>query len=156
MSAKPALVEPQPNDPNNLVPVQMIFCLKQKNAKKINSHRWLFNAFGKQLQPDVVCLLDAGTKPGTSSDLRLRSGRSPLIKSAADFSRKTIDLLLVGSFSPQCQSWWSGRRDTCYVGSRWTKVVEPSRTFWCFSFFSYQIWSPFQFNQVAAQNFEWV
>ncbi|CEQ39616.1 SPOSA6832_01176 [Sporobolomyces salmonicolor] len=67
MSPKPALVEPHPNDPNNLVPVQFIFCLKQKNAKKINSHRWLFNAIGKHLQPDVVCLLDAGTKPGKRS-----------------------------------------------------------------------------------------
>lgn len=53
--------------PNNLVPVQMIFCLKQKNQKKINSHRWLFNAVGRHLNPDVVCLLDAGTKPGKRS-----------------------------------------------------------------------------------------
>lgn len=45
----------------------MIFCLKQKNAKKINSHRWLFNAVGRHLNPDVVCLLDAGTKPGKRS-----------------------------------------------------------------------------------------
>lgn len=45
----------------------MIFCLKQKNAKKINSHRWLFNAIGRHLKPDVVCLLDAGTKPGKRS-----------------------------------------------------------------------------------------
>lgn len=67
MSPKPALVEPHPGDPNNLVPVQMIFCLKQKNAKKINSHRWLFNAIGRHLNPDVVCLLDAGTKPGKRS-----------------------------------------------------------------------------------------
>ncbi|KAJ8294291.1 Chitin synthase 1 [Rhodotorula toruloides] len=67
VSPKPALVEPHPNDPNNLVPVQMIFCLKQKNAKKINSHRWLFNAIGRHLKPDVVCLLDAGTKPGKRS-----------------------------------------------------------------------------------------
>ncbi|BGP48579.1 hypothetical protein JCM10450v2_004455 [Rhodotorula kratochvilovae] len=67
VSPKPALVEPHPGDPNNLVPVQMIFCLKQKNAKKINSHRWLFNALGRHLKPDVVCLLDAGTKPGKRS-----------------------------------------------------------------------------------------
>lgn len=67
VSPKPALVEPHPGDPNNLVPVQMIFCLKQKNAKKINSHRWLFNAIGRHLNPDVVCLLDAGTKPGKRS-----------------------------------------------------------------------------------------
>ncbi|KAI8843154.1 chitin synthase-domain-containing protein [Chytridium lagenaria] len=31
------------------VPVQILFCLKEKNAKKINSHRWFFNAFGPLL-----------------------------------------------------------------------------------------------------------
>lgn len=63
----PRSLTPSERSPNNLVPVQMIFCLKQKNAKKINSHRWLFNAIGKHLQPEVVCLLDAGTKPGKRS-----------------------------------------------------------------------------------------
>ncbi|WFD30685.1 chitin synthase [Malassezia sp. CBS 17886] len=46
-----------------LVPVQILFCLKEKNAKKINSHRWFFNAFSKVLQPNVCILLDVGTKP---------------------------------------------------------------------------------------------
>ena len=46
------------------MPVQIIFCLKQENSKKINSHRWLFNAIGKQLNPEICVLLDAGTKPG--------------------------------------------------------------------------------------------
>ena len=54
-----------------LPPVQMIFCLKQKNSKKINSHRWLFNAFGRILNPEVCILLDAGTKPGPKSLLYL-------------------------------------------------------------------------------------
>ncbi|KAE8209951.1 hypothetical protein CF327_g6124 [Tilletia walkeri] len=63
----PALVQPHGDDINNLVPVQMIFCLKQKNAKKINSHRWLFNAIGRQLQPEICILIDAGTKPGHKS-----------------------------------------------------------------------------------------
>lgn len=49
----------------------MIFCLKQKNSKKINSHRWLFNAFSRILNPEVVILLDAGTKPGPKSLLSL-------------------------------------------------------------------------------------
>jgi len=49
----------------------MMFCLKQKNAKKINSHRWLFNAFGRILNPEVCLLLDAGTKPGPKSILYL-------------------------------------------------------------------------------------
>lgn len=63
----PALVQPHRDDPSNLVPVQMIFCLKQRNSKKINSHRWLFNAIGKQLQPEICILIDAGTKPGHKS-----------------------------------------------------------------------------------------
>lgn len=65
------LVRPQADDPNNLPPVQMIFCLKQKNSKKINSHRWLFNGFCRILNPEVVILIDAGTKPGKKSLLAL-------------------------------------------------------------------------------------
>ncbi|KAF5855258.1 Chitin synthase 2 [Aspergillus alliaceus] len=65
------LVRPQGNDPSNLPPVQMIFCLKQKNSKKINSHRWLFNAFSRILNPEVCILIDAGTKPGKKSLLAL-------------------------------------------------------------------------------------
>ncbi|KAI0640023.1 chitin synthase 2 [Trametes polyzona] len=48
-------------------PVQIIFCLKEQNKKKLNSHRWFFNAFGPLIQPNVCILLDVGTKPtGTS------------------------------------------------------------------------------------------
>ncbi|CAN6674049.1 chitin synthase 2 [Trichomonascus vanleenenianus] len=50
-----------------IVPVQMVFCLKEKNAKKINSHRWLFNAFCPVLDPNVCVLLDVGTKPSSTS-----------------------------------------------------------------------------------------
>ncbi|KAH9961842.1 glycosyltransferase family 2 protein [Russula compacta] len=50
-----------------IVPVQIIFCLKEKNQKKINSHRWFFNAFGPILQPNVCVLLDVGTMPGPTS-----------------------------------------------------------------------------------------
>lgn len=68
VDSKPSLMTPQEgNEAGNLVPVQMIFCLKQKNSKKINSHRWLFNAIGKQLNPEVCILIDAGTKPGPKS-----------------------------------------------------------------------------------------
>ncbi|KAJ5198069.1 chitin synthase I [Penicillium cinerascens] len=48
-------------------PVQLIFCLKEKNQKKINSHRWFFQAFGRVLDPNICVLLDAGTKPGGDS-----------------------------------------------------------------------------------------
>lgn len=64
IDATPQLVQPQPGDPNDIVPVQIIFCLRQVNTKKVNSHRWLFNAIGRQLDPEICVLLDAGTKPG--------------------------------------------------------------------------------------------
>ncbi|TFK43571.1 glycosyltransferase family 2 protein [Crucibulum laeve] len=67
VDATPQLVLPQASDPNNLVPVQIIFVLKAKNQKKINSHRWLFNAIGKILNPEICVLIDAGTKPGHKS-----------------------------------------------------------------------------------------
>ncbi|KAI9208366.1 glycosyltransferase family 2 protein [Polychytrium aggregatum] len=48
-------------------PIQTIFCMKEKNAKKINSHRWFFNAFASTLNPEVCVLLDVGTKPDAGS-----------------------------------------------------------------------------------------
>jgi chitin synthase len=37
-----------------VVPTQILFCLKEKNQKKINSHRWFFNAFANMLQVSVA------------------------------------------------------------------------------------------------------
>ncbi|KAF8733443.1 hypothetical protein AX14_003877 [Amanita brunnescens Koide BX004] len=54
-----------------IVPTQIIFCMKEKNQKKINSHRWFFNAFGSMLQPNVCVLLDVGTRPSNTSLYRL-------------------------------------------------------------------------------------
>ncbi|KAH7270997.1 chitin synthase [Fusarium solani] len=62
------------NNPKNLFPAQLVFCFKQANTKKINSHRWLFNAFGRILNPEVVVLFDAGTKPSPRSLLALWEG----------------------------------------------------------------------------------
>ncbi|GJE84976.1 glycosyltransferase family 2 protein [Phanerochaete sordida] len=67
VDASPQLVVPQGEDPNNLVPVQIILVIKAKNQKKINSHRWLFNAIGRMLEPEICVLIDAGTKPGRKS-----------------------------------------------------------------------------------------
>ncbi|KAL5485273.1 hypothetical protein ACEPAI_7915 [Sanghuangporus weigelae] len=50
-----------------IVPTQIIFCLKEKNQKKINSHRWFFNAFAPLLRPNVCVLIDVGTRPGHKS-----------------------------------------------------------------------------------------
>ena len=54
-----------------LVPVQVLLCIKEHNRKKINSHRWAFNAFGQILLPNVCVLLDVGTKPRARSIYRL-------------------------------------------------------------------------------------
>jgi chitin synthase len=69
-----------------IVPTQIIFCMKEKNQKKINSHRWFFNAFASLLQvslgvppwhlrvmaynsrqPNICVLIDVGTRPSTKS-----------------------------------------------------------------------------------------
>ncbi|KAJ0413184.1 chitin synthase-domain-containing protein [Aspergillus carlsbadensis] len=71
VTANQQLVRPHGSEPTNLPPVQFIFCLKQRNSKKINSHRWLLNAFSRILNPEIIILLDAGTKPGPKSLLAL-------------------------------------------------------------------------------------
>jgi chitin synthase len=50
-----------------MMPVQVLFCMKEKNARKLNSHRWFFNAFSPLLNPNVCVLLDVGTRPGGKS-----------------------------------------------------------------------------------------
>ncbi|KAI8620198.1 chitin synthase-domain-containing protein [Chytriomyces sp. MP71] len=52
---------------DKLVPCQTIFLLKEKNAKKINSHRWFFKAVCDSLDPEVCILIDVGTKPTKKS-----------------------------------------------------------------------------------------
>lgn len=50
-------------DPADSVPCQTIFCLKEKNQKKINSHRWFLTAICKVLDPTICVFLDAGAIP---------------------------------------------------------------------------------------------
>ncbi|CAG8649522.1 25903_t:CDS:2, partial [Gigaspora rosea] len=52
---------------SEVVPIQVLFCLKEKEAKKINSYQWFFNAFGTVLQPNICVLIDVGTEPGPKS-----------------------------------------------------------------------------------------
>lgn len=54
-------------------PVQFILIIKAKNQKKINSHRWIFNAIGGMLEPEVCVLIDAGTKPAADAIYHLWS-----------------------------------------------------------------------------------
>lgn len=79
------IVTPTGEVSQGTIPVQIIFCLKEQNKKKLNSHRWFFNAFGPLINPngesdhmvrvgdvlidiclnvhEVCILLDVGTKP---------------------------------------------------------------------------------------------
>lgn len=67
----------------NTVPVQLLFCLKEQNQKKINSHRWAFEGFAELLQPNIVTLLDAGTMSGKDSIYQLwREFRNPQVGGA--------------------------------------------------------------------------
>ena len=52
---------------DGIVPTQIVFIIKQKNAKKINSHKWFFDAVCEVIDPEVVLLLDVGTKPSETS-----------------------------------------------------------------------------------------
>lgn len=69
---------------SGIPPVQFIFCLKERNAKKINSHRWFFNAFCPLLNPKVCLLVDVGTRPMQGSIYRLWKAfeRNPMIAGA--------------------------------------------------------------------------
>ena len=43
--------------------INFMFCIKQRNDGKINSHRWFFQAICKYLKPQYCLLLDIGTRP---------------------------------------------------------------------------------------------
>ncbi|CAI2181958.1 6510_t:CDS:2 [Funneliformis geosporum] len=84
----------------NIPPIQTLFLLKEKNAKKINSHRWFFNAFAAQLNPNICILLDVGTKPTHSSIYHLWKAfdRDPNVGGACgevttELGRKCINLV---------------------------------------------------------------
>lgn len=75
----------------NSSPVQMIFCLKEKNLRKINSHRWAFQAFGLILMPKVVMLLDCGTTPAKDAFYYLwRAFRDPNVAGACGEMRASL------------------------------------------------------------------
>ncbi|KAH7108554.1 chitin synthase-domain-containing protein [Auriculariales sp. MPI-PUGE-AT-0066] len=54
-----------------IMPTQILLLIKENNARKINSHRWCLNAFARVLQPNIVILLDVGTRPGHKSLYKL-------------------------------------------------------------------------------------
>lgn len=55
----------------NIPPIQIAFLLKERNQKKLNSHRWALNAISPILEPNICVLLDVGTRPGPDSIYKL-------------------------------------------------------------------------------------
>ena len=43
--------------------LNFIFCVKQKNKRKLNTHLWFFGGFCEYIQPKFVMLIDVGTMP---------------------------------------------------------------------------------------------
>ena len=43
--------------------LQLIFCVKHKNKRKLNTHLWFFGGFCEFIQPKFVMLIDVGTMP---------------------------------------------------------------------------------------------
>jgi chitin synthase len=80
------------NHIKHIVPTQIIFVLKEKNAKKINSHKWFFEAICETINPEVTMLLDVGTKPETESLWHLYRAfeRNPLVGGACGEIRAEI------------------------------------------------------------------
>ncbi|KAF0366322.1 glycosyltransferase family 2 protein [Gigaspora margarita] len=85
---------------HTIPPIQIMLCLKEKNAKKLNSHRWSFNSFAALLKPKICILLDVGTKPLKTSIYQLWKAfdRDPHVGSACgeikvDLGRKCKNLL---------------------------------------------------------------
>lgn len=75
----------------NSNPVQFLFCLKEKNSRKINSHRWCFQSFCPILNPKVVMLLDCGTQPSKDAFYHLwRSFHDPNVAGACGEMRASL------------------------------------------------------------------
>ncbi|CAG8524650.1 9001_t:CDS:2 [Gigaspora margarita] len=81
----------------NILPVQIMLCLKEKNAKKLNSHRWSFNAFAALLKPNIS--FDSNHNVGSAcGEIKVDLGRkcrnllNPLVASL-NFEYKMSNIL---------------------------------------------------------------
>ncbi|KAF9385244.1 Chitin synthase, class 2 [Podila verticillata] len=76
-------------------PIQIVFCLKERHTKKLNSHRWFFNALCPLLEPRITLLTTAGAKIGKGSLYNLWSAfdRNPQTAGACGEIRVAKGLL---------------------------------------------------------------
>ncbi|QPG74467.1 hypothetical protein FOA43_001797 [Brettanomyces nanus] len=116
------------------IPIQFMFLLKEKNAQKINSHRWALNFLCPNLNPKVVCLIDVGTEPGPDSIYKLwEAFKDPQVGGVCGEIRA-----MLGRHA-------SANDETALFG----KIA-----FWIWAKMS-DLWACFCNPLVAAQNFEY-
>lgn len=104
-------------------PVQMLFCLKEKNQKKINSHRWFFQAFGRVLNPNICVLIDAGTRPGGNSIYQLWKAfdLEPMCAGACGEIKAMLGTVSILNRDPSNYEYWL----TCLLFKGWQTSPEP-------------------------------
>ncbi|OMJ86741.1 hypothetical protein SteCoe_11677 [Stentor coeruleus] len=51
--------------------MQVHFCVKQKNQRKLNSHLWFFRVFCNKAKPKFVFFIDVGTEPEENALIKL-------------------------------------------------------------------------------------
>ena len=51
--------------------INFMFCIKQRNDGKINSHKWFFQAMCKFLKPEYTLMLDIGARPDQNAIQKL-------------------------------------------------------------------------------------
>ena len=75
-----------------VIQLQFNFVLfERKNSRKINSHRWCFQAFAPILNPKVIMLLDCGTKPSRDAFFHLwKSFKDPNVAGACGEMRVAL------------------------------------------------------------------
>jgi len=84
------------------VPCQTIFCLKEKNQKKINSHRWFLTAICRVLDPTICVFLDAGAIPRDEALYRLWKPlhENPTVAATTGFCTSYADSALAATMNP--------------------------------------------------------
>jgi chitin synthase len=87
---------------DGIVPTQVIFLLKENNAKKINSHKWFFQAVCETIHPEITMLLDVGTRPTDRSLFHLYRAfeRNPYVGGACGEIKAELGTLSNKLFNP--------------------------------------------------------
>lgn len=93
-----------------------MFCLKEKNAKKLNSHRWALEAFAPTLQPNIVSVLPISFLTLLTSIIRVQYSHRRRNETRTEISLSSLEDLR----SQLQRRWclWGDHRDEGEMGSQ--------------------------------------